>query len=313
MADRAVIVGRGIIGCAWAVAFARGGFDVVLAGRPGVDDIAARTRIAAGLADLEGAGLIASASVALTRVKSASSLREAMAGAAIAIESLPENVDLKRTCFAEMDAAAPPACLLGSSTSGIPASQFTEGLTGRSRCLVTHPANPPFLLPAVELVPAPWTAPEAMERCRTLMARAGMSPVVMKKEIPGFVISRLLAAVINEAVGLVAGGYVDVDGVERAVKDALGLRWSFMGPLETMAINAPGGFRDAAERFGPGLRARGKELFVGNDWNPGTIALVHEQLMRLIGGDVEARQRWRDQRLAALATHKAAMTNQVGS
>lgn len=307
----AAIIGRGLIGCAWAIAFARSGFDVVLAGAAGSARDQAMRRISDGLSALEGAGLIPSARSALARVRSVASIDEAVAVAAIAIENLPENVDLKRACFAAMDRVAAPTCVLGSSTSGIPASQFTEALAGRRRCLVTHPANPPFLLPAVELVPSPWTDLEAMERCRQLLTMAGMSPVVMKKELPGFVISRLLAAVINEAMGLVAQGYVDADGVDRAMRDAIGLRWSFMGPLETMAINAPGGFADAANRYGPGLQAMGKQLFVAQPWDFKTIAAIHDVLVARIP-DVDARQRWRDQRLAALAAHKTETTGRLG-
>ena len=310
---KAAIIGRGIIGCAWAVAFARSGFGVVLVGERGEAHDAAMRRIEGGLRALEGAGLIPSASAALARVSAGGPMTVALQGADIAIENLPEDVEKKRACFADMDAAAPEHCILGSSTSGIPSSRFTEHLAGRGRCLVTHPANPPFLLPAVELVPAPWTTPEAMERCRALMIQAGMSPVVMKKEIPGFVISRLLAAVIGEAMGLVSQGYVEADGVERAIKDAIALRWSFMGPLETMSINAPGGFRDAAGRYGPGLRAMGKQLFVGADWDTATIDDIHAQLMQQIGGDVGQRQIWRDNRLAALLQHKATMNDKFGS
>lgn len=309
----AVIVGRGLIGCAWAVAFARSGCMVRLVGGPGPAHDAAMARIGSGLQALEGAGLIPSAAGALHRVSAGGPMALALQDADIAIENLPEDLELKRACFAAMDAAAPPACILGSSTSGIPASRFTEDLAGRGRCLVTHPANPPFLLPAVELVPAPWTAPATMERARTLMIEAGMSPVVMKKEIPGFVISRLLAAVIDEAMGLVSQGYVEAEGVERAIRDAIALRWSFMGPLETMSINAPGGFRDAANRYGPGLRAMGKQLFVGADWDPGTVEAIHGMLMDHIGGDVAGRQEWRDRRLAHLLQHKAAMNKQYGA
>lgn len=309
----AAIVGRGLIGCAWAVAFARSGFTVKLVGDRGAAHDAAMARIEGGLKALEGAGLLPAAADALTRVSAGGPMAVALKEADIAIENLPEDVELKRACFAAMDAAAPAHCILGSSTSGIPASRFTETLAGRGRCLVTHPANPPFLLPAVELVPAPWTTPEAMARARALMTEAGMSPVVMKKEIPGFVISRLLAAVIGEAMGLVSQGYVEADGVERAIKDAIALRWSFMGPLETMSINAPEGFRDAANRYGPGLRGMGKQLFVGAEWDPATVEAIHALLMQQIGGDVGRRQVWRDHRLAHLLQHKAAMTEKYGA
>ena len=96
-------------------------------------------------------------------------------------ENGPERVADKQALFAELDRAAPPDAVLASSSSGIPASAFTENLPGRARCLIAHPVNPPYLVPLVELCPAPWTDPEVVERTRALMARAGQVPATVEE------------------------------------------------------------------------------------------------------------------------------------
>ena len=164
-------------------------------------------------------------------------------------ENAPERVEVKRALWAEMDRLAPADAILASSTSALLPSRFTEGLKGRRRCLVCHPLNPPYVIPAVELVPAPWTAPEAMTRAADVMRAIGEVPIVMRKEIEGFVMNRLQAALVEEAFKLVAGGYCDAEDVDIGLREGLALRWSFMGPFETGDLNAPGGIRDYATRY----------------------------------------------------------------
>src|SRR3546814_3680684 len=108
-----------------------------------------------------------------------------------------------------MDAAAEPNVVLGSSCSAMPGTLFLEQIPGRERCLIAHPANPPYLMPVVELVPTPWTSPTAIESCRSLMEDVGQVPVLLKKEVEGFVMNRMQAAVVNEAMHLVADGVID--------------------------------------------------------------------------------------------------------
>ena len=128
-----------------------------------------------------------------------------------------------------------------SSTSALLPSRFTEGLKGRGRCLVVHPINPPYLIPAAEVVPAPWTTPETVERTRAFLIAAGQAPMVMKREIDGFIMNRMQGALLEEAFRLVADGYASVEDVDIGIRDGLALRWSFMGPFETIDLNAPGG------------------------------------------------------------------------
>ena len=136
-----------------------------------------------------------------------------------------------------------------SSTSAIPASRFTETLPGRARCLVGHPVNPPHLVPLVELCGAPWTAPEAIDRARKIYREIGQVPVTINSEINGFVLNRLQGALLAEAFRLVGEGFISAEDLDHTVKDGLGLRWSFLGPFETIELNAPGGIPDYCARY----------------------------------------------------------------
>src|SRR5690606_2084294 len=119
----------------------------------------------------------------------------------------------------------------------IPASAFTEALKNRSRCLVAHPINPPHIIPLVEIVPAPWTDPAVVERTRALMNEVGQAPIQLTREVSGFVVNRLQGALLAEAFRLVENGVCTTADVDAAVADGLGLRWSFVGPFETIDLN----------------------------------------------------------------------------
>src|SRR5208337_5152170 len=127
----------------------------------------------------------------------------------------------KRRVFAELDRMAEPEAVLASSTSAILPSLFTEALKGRARCLVAHPINPPYLIPAVEVVPSPWTDRSAVERTAALLRSAGHAPIVMKREIDGFVMNRLQGALLEEAFRLVADGCASIEDVDVGIRDGL--------------------------------------------------------------------------------------------
>jgi 3-hydroxyacyl-CoA dehydrogenase len=165
-------------------------------------------------------------------------LDEALAGVAWVQENLPETLDVKREVFAALDRQAPPYAVLASSTSAIPASQFTEALPGRARCLVAHPVNPPHLVPIVELCGAPWTSPAVIEQAKRVYAELGQVPIVVRREVDGFILNRLQGALLSEAMRLVGEGYVSAEDLDKTVCAGLGLRWSFMGPLATIELNA---------------------------------------------------------------------------
>jgi 3-hydroxyacyl-CoA dehydrogenase len=304
------IIGTGLVGSAWAIVFARAGcivslFDSV----PGAADKAV-AMIAERLRDLEHNGLIDQSATVLARIGQASSLAEAVEGAAYVQESVFETVADKRAIFSALDEIVGPDTVIGSSSSGIPASSFTDHVACRARCLVAHPANPPYLIPVVELVPAPWTSPETMARVRALMSEVGQEPIALTREIQGFVINRLQGALLSEAWQLVADGIASVEDIDRTVSAGLGLRWSFMGPFETIDLNAPGGVADYARRFGPLYKDIHDSRREVRNWDDSLIAEVERQRRAALSREaLPTRSAWRDRRLMTLARHKRAMAD----
>ncbi len=311
---RTAIFGTGLIGRGWAIIFARAGHEAAL-----YDPVAgavdqALASIEGSLADLARAGLIDETPAAvMARVRPCASLAEALEGAVYAQESAPEDADIKRQAFLDMDALAAPGTVLCSSCSAIPGSVFLEDVPGRGRCLIAHPANPPYLMPVVELIPTPWTTAEATEACRALMEEVGQVPVLLKKEIAGFVMNRMQTAVINEAIHLVSAGVMSPADIDKTMRYSIGMRWSFMGPFETMDMNAPGGFKDYATRYGGSYRAMGHDLRVTEDWDPDTIDEIEAaRRAQVPKEEVGARQAWRDRRLMALLAHMRDADREIG-
>lgn len=303
--DRMALVGAGLIGRAWAIVFARAGLPVALWDPAEGVAAAALGTIRERLADLRAAGLIEEApEQAAARVTVAPTLEAAVAGATHVQEQGPERVEVKRELFARLDALCPRDVVLASSTSGIPASAFTEGLAGRARCLVAHPVNPPYLVPLVELVGAPWTDAAVVARTRALMERVGQVPVTAFRETRGFVLNRLQAALLAEAFRLVRDGVMSVEDVDRCVRDGLGLRWSFMGPFETIDLNAPGGVADYVARFGPLMGGITQEQTPYDYDAPTVTRVAAERRAALPLERIEERSAWRDRRLMALLAHK---------
>jgi 3-hydroxyacyl-CoA dehydrogenase len=308
---KVAVIGTGLVGRAWGIVFARAGFQVRMWDVNPAAVSAALAFIEARLPELAEAGLLGgdTPKAVMMRLHAASTLKDALDGVVYVQESGPEDVTKKAEIFAEMDRLADPETVLASSTSAIKCSDFTANLKGRARCIVSHPVNPPYLIPVVELAPAPWTDPATIAWTRAFMTEAGMVPAVLKREVAGFLVNRLQAALLNEALHLVEAGYADPEDVDAAVKHGLGLRWAFIGPLETIDLNAPGGLRDYCARYGPSFRDMIRET-PAQAWSQDIIERLHaDQRERLAIEDHPARQAWRDRRLMALAAHKAKQEN----
>lgn len=301
------IVGVGLIGRAWAAIFARAGWQVRLWDPHAPTLAAASGQISEELGKLARHGLADDPDGAAARIAVAASLADALAGVSFVQENGPEVVEQKQAIFAELDRLAPPDAILCSSTSAIVASRFTEGLPGRARCIVAHPVNPPHLVPIVELCGAPWTSPETVERARAVFSAIGQAPITVKKEVDGFILNRLQGALLAEAFRLVGEGYVSAEDLDHTVKDGLGLRWSFMGPFETIELNAPGGIPDYCARYtgfykGLARDAAGPEVYESPNIDRVAAAWPHAATPERVA----ERTRWRNERLAALAAHKRA-------
>jgi 3-hydroxyacyl-CoA dehydrogenase len=312
--EKIAIVGSGLIGRAWAMVFARAGHPVKLYdAAPGAAE-KALTLIREGLQELQEFGLIAEpAEVVAGRVTAVATLADAVRDADYVQENTSEKLDVKREVYRQLDQAAPAHSILASSTSTIPTSRFSEGLKGRHRCIVAHPVNPPHIVPIVEISPAPWTNPDVVAKTRALHEKVGQVAITVKKEVEGFILNRLQAALLLESWRLVKEDYVSVEDLDKCIKDGLGLRWSFMGPFETIDLNAPGGVPDYARRYGPVLH--GMMSTVKNEpWDDALIARVDGERRRIMPQEKHAeREAWRDRQLMALIAHKRDAAKKIGN
>ena len=306
MADRSgekiAIVGGGSIGTAFAIVFARAGFSVVLYD-PDQDRLrAATTEIGERLGYLTQEGLLdEDQAVVRKRVAVTSSLTDAVQGAIHIQECAPELLDIKRDLFTKIDVVAQPDAVIASSSSAMPASQYTEGLAGRTRCLVAHPTNPPYLIPMIEIVPAPWTDAGSTQRTLDLFRVAHMSPVLVNKEIEGFLLNRLQGAVLREAYCLVRDGIASPADIDTVMRDGLGMRWCWIGPFETVDLNTRGGIASHAVKMGPAYARMGKERGQNDPWTEDLVAKVAGSRRATLPLEHwPQRVAWRDRALMAL-------------
>ncbi len=299
------IVGCGLVGSGWAIVFARAGMAVKLYDQKNEASANALVWIAERLYDMKEVGLLDDPEEVLARVTCADTLEEAVADADYIQESVLEVSDIKRSVFSQMDRLIQEHAIIGSSTSGIPASEYTDHLQCKARCLVVHPVNPPYLVPVVELVAAPWTDAAVVQAVHALMQQIGQKPITVNKEIDGFVLNRLQGVLLMEAWRLVEEGVVSVADLDLTMSHGLGLRWGFMGPFEAIDLNAEGGVADYARRLGPlyhRIASSRKDFAV---WDEDRIANVEQQRREsLPASELSARAAWRDKELMRLARER---------
>jgi len=267
------VIGAGTIGLSWAALFASHGHDVRITDPR--EDLAAI--VTAGVAELAGVlpGDWAQ------RVTVSSSLEEAVTGADVVQENGPERLELKKELFARIEKACPPGALLLSSTSGLMPSDMGASMVDPGRVVVGHPFNPPHVVPLVEVVPGARTTAETVAAAEGFYRSLGKAPVVLRKEIGGFVANRLQSAVFREAVHLVLSGVVTPEELDRVVTESVGVRWATAGPFESYHLGGgPGGIRLLLEHLGPGMVKRWADL--------GRPELTPE-VIELIAADTEQR------------------------
>jgi 3-hydroxyacyl-CoA dehydrogenase len=293
----------GLIGRSWAVDFARAGARVALwDAMDGVVETSL-SQIRQLVSDMDGAGLLNETPEAiLSRINPCSTLSEALSGADYIQENTPERIEIKYDVLAAIEANAQPDAVIASSSSGLLPSAMFENIASARRCLVAHPLNPPHLIPAVELVPGPATDAASLHTARMILEEAGHVVLTLRREIAGFVMNRLQGAVLDEAFRLVEQGIVGPEDVDIALRDGLAIRWSVVGPFETIDLNAPGGVSDYIDRYGPMY----DDLAIGSegraDWQ-GTVrdVVTADRRARLAVDQIPARTEWRDARLAEIA------------
>jgi ketoreductase RED1 len=274
----AAVLGAGTIGLSWAALFAARDLDVrVQDPRPDLQEQLDAT--VSQLAPVLGDGLG-------ERITVVPDLEAAVDGVDVVQENGPERLELKQELWARVEAAAPAFALLLSSTSGLMPSDMAARMRDPGRLLVGHPFNPPHVVPLVEVVPGAQTPPDAVRAAADFYRSLGKVPVVLRKEVGGFVANRLQSALFRESVHLVLEGVVTPEELDRVVTESVGVRWATAGPFESYHLGGgPGGIRHLLEHLGPGMARRWKDL--------GQPELTDEVVDR-IAADTEARFAGRD-------------------
>jgi 3-hydroxyacyl-CoA dehydrogenase len=265
----------------------------------------AKEKIITKLSDLQDHGLFNNRNISdyVDEIYLAQSLSEAIQDSVYIQESGPEDLFIKKELTQQIDNATPENIPIASSTSGIPTSLYASNLKGRYRCLVAHPINPPHLIPAVEIVPAPFTSEAITQNVKGIILSIDKEPLELKKEIPGFVVNRLQGALLSEAFNLVKDGISTAEDIDKAISQGLGLRWSFMGPFQTIHLNAPEGIAGYVERYEKMYR----EMFnkPDMDWSSVVKLGLEEELLNLYQlSDREKHEKERDDKLTKLFLHK---------
>ncbi len=245
-------VGAGVIGGGWVAYFLSRGYRVV-AWDPAED---AETRLR-HLVDqawpaLSELGLASGASVDNLEVEP--DLARACAQADFIQESAPEDLELKRTLLAEIDAATPEGIVISSSTSGYGMTEMQDRCAHPERTVVGHPFNPPYLIPLVEVVGGTGTSADVVAWTSDFFRHAGKSVITMDHEVPGFIANRLQEALWREALHMVAAGEATVEQIDLSITDGPGLRWPIHGPMLTFHLaGGQGGMAHMLDHFGPSL------------------------------------------------------------
>jgi carnitine 3-dehydrogenase len=294
------LLGGGVIGGGWAARFLLHGVDVQLfdpdpeAGRKveAMLDNARRAWRRLTLMPLPDEG----------RLRLAGSAEEAVTGADFVQESAPEREDLKRRLLAQADRAAEPGVVFASSTSGLLPSRLQLDMSRPERLVVGHPFNPVYLLPLVEVCCGEKTSVEAARKAEAVYRSVGMSPLLVRKEVPGFIADRLMEALWREALWLIADDVATASEVDDAIRLGPGLRWSFMGTFLTYRIaGGEMGMRHFMEQFGPTLAWPWSKLTDVPELTDDLLDTITSQSDDQAGGQsVHELERYRDDCLVAV-------------
>ena len=306
--NKVAVIGTGVIGASWAVCFLARGYDVT-AWDPAPDSHARLlAQVERQWASAQALGLAQGAS--LDRLHECATLEDAVTSAGFVQESAPEQVELKRSLFAALDAAAPAQAILASSSSGIPATQFQNVCRYPERVLIGHPFNPPHLIPLVEVVGGERTSPQVLQSAMEFYRKAGKRPIHIRRELPGFVTNRLQAALWREAYGLVHAGVISVEDIDTAISNGPGLRWALLGPFATQALSGgSGGMAHLLKHLGPAMDDYWQTL-LPTRMTPDVVATVLEGAQQQMNGwDLTAVERERDELLVKLLREKAAQAH----
>ena len=298
---KVAVIGAGLMGHGIAYRFAAAGHDV------GVFELSAELRASLPARLQKIADLLGEDPACASRVSAHDDLAAAVQSAELVVEAVLENLELKRKIFADLEAVVSPDTILASNSSALPTTEIGRHLKHRGRVVGAHFWNPPHLVRLVEVIQNEATTDDVVARTMALLAGAGLKPVHVRKDIPGFIGNRLQHALKREAIALVADGICDAETIDDVTKEGFGARLSVLGPLEqsdlvglelTLAIHETL-IQDLDRTQGPHpyLRARVAEGKVGmkagegfRRWTPEQATQVRERLNRFLVAQAKARR-----------------------
>ncbi|KAK5890025.1 hypothetical protein CesoFtcFv8_013595 [Champsocephalus esox] len=305
------VIGSGLIGRSWAMVFVSGGYSVKIYDNQPGQAARAIQEIRKQLEELEEAHMLRGelrANQQLALISSHDDLSQALQGAFFVQECVFELLDVKQSVFQDIERLVGEDIILSSSTSCLVPSNVFSKVQNRTRCIVSHPVNPPYYVKLVELVPHPETAAAVMDTTHSLMTKVGQAPIRLKREIDGFALNRVQAAIIAESWRLVQDGVISVKDIDLLMSEGLGMRYAFIGPMETMHLNAPAGLEDYMKRYGEGITRVLNSFGPVPDFSGGEAAKkIVSEMCELVPNDplhLSARMERRDQLLMALAKLK---------
>lgn len=250
---RVACIGAGPIGAGWSAYFLANGFDVSTYIHDVDEERSLRALIDNAWLALEEIGLAEGADRARLTVHT--DLAEAVADAEFVQECVPEQLELKQSLYAQLGKLVPDDVVIASSTSGLTMTEIQKTCSTPERTVVGHPFNPPYLMPLVEIVGGEKTSANAVAWADAFYTQAGKAPVVLNREIPGFIATRLQEAIWREALHMVASGEATVEQIDTAITNGPGPRWALMGPCMVFHVGGgEGGMAYNLDQFGPALK-----------------------------------------------------------
>lgn len=248
--------GAGTIGLAWAVTFLQAGHSVKVYNTRKESSQRAQKNMKKIFKYLVKKELILpeKAEAAMKNASFTFDTEEALKDADFVQESTPEILEKKQELFKVMESYVSPKTVIASSTSGLLMTDMAAEAKHKERFVIGHPYNPAYLLPLVEIVRSKYTSDETVDFVKKLYSQAGKTPVVLNKEVPGFIGNRIQAAIMREAYDLVDSGVCSLEDVDTAISNSVGIRWGIIGPhLCNEVGGGSGGFEGFLKKIGPSL------------------------------------------------------------
>jgi len=320
---KVALIGSGVIGCNWAILFARSNYMVYLydisskqleLARENIINIKIPLCHKFGMLNGNACNIVSS------RIKYTTNLSNALKDAIFIQTGVPENLGIKQKVLSNVcnelyklnNGSNNINVIISSSSSTLlPSNIIGKMKYYRNNVIISHPVNPPMAIPCVEIVPHKDTYKWVKDTDNQIMKDIGMVPINMKKEYPGFIVNTLQYALLHASYNLIENNVADPNDIDNAVKHGLGLRWSFMGPFETIHLNAPKGVNDYCQRYyNQCLKPCINMLNTKNEWNKDVYNKIHDYISRDIPvNEIPKRWEWRDNYLMNLAKFKKNQPN----